>query len=172
MDLSSPLYYRVGPFMFDPARRYVEVGPKKSPIPEKLFEVLELLLEANGRVVERDAFFSRIWNDEYPSDANLTQHIFMLRKLLRDVGGDERYILTVPRKGYRFALPVQRKTGLMMKASCERCGVRLGPTADAVICSFECTYCNDCGTLLRGKCTNCGGKLERRPTREVDYQTL
>jgi len=56
---------------------------------------------------------------------------------------------------------------LEMHASCERCGRSLpAESTDAVICSFECTFCAACAqSPLAGKCPNCGGALERRPTR-------
>jgi hypothetical protein len=56
---------------------------------------------------------------------------------------------------------------LEMRPDCERCGVDLGPTSqNAFICSFECTFCAECVTgALGGACPNCGGTLERRPTR-------
>ena len=56
---------------------------------------------------------------------------------------------------------------LEMRENCERCGRDLPvDSPDAVICSFECTFCADCAqSSLGGKCPNCGGVLERRPTR-------
>jgi len=55
---------------------------------------------------------------------------------------------------------------LDMKTECERCSASLVPTAiDAVICSFECTFCSTCGSELGGRCPNCAGELVRRPTR-------
>lgn len=56
---------------------------------------------------------------------------------------------------------------LAMRPDCERCGRDLLPQADdAFICSFECTFCTDCATgPLAGRCPNCGGDLQPRPTR-------
>jgi uncharacterized protein len=56
---------------------------------------------------------------------------------------------------------------LEMRSTCECCGVDLPPeSTDAMICSFECTFCRDCvQTRLRGTCPNCGGQLVVRPTR-------
>jgi uncharacterized protein len=56
---------------------------------------------------------------------------------------------------------------LLMKPSCECCNRDLPPDSrEAMICSFECTFCADCaGVRLRGKCPNCGGYFERRPAR-------
>ena len=55
---------------------------------------------------------------------------------------------------------------LIMKPNCECCDIDLPPEGDAMICSFECTFCTDCAdTRLGGTCPNCGGHLVARPTR-------
>ncbi len=56
---------------------------------------------------------------------------------------------------------------LEMRGSCERCGLELpADSRDALICSYECTFCSGCAHgELAGRCPNCGGVLERRPTR-------
>jgi hypothetical protein len=56
---------------------------------------------------------------------------------------------------------------LELRPDCERCGRDLPPaSAEARICTFECTFCSDCveGPLQR-VCPNCGGNFERRPIR-------
>ena len=56
---------------------------------------------------------------------------------------------------------------LVLRPSCECCDADLPPdSADARICSFECTFCESCSTTrLNGTCPNCGGELVRRPIR-------
>lgn len=56
---------------------------------------------------------------------------------------------------------------LLLKPSCECCDKDLPPaSAEAMICSFECTFCATCATqVLAGRCPNCGGELIRRPIR-------
>ena len=56
---------------------------------------------------------------------------------------------------------------LTLKPNCECCDKDLAPDADdAVICSFECTFCRDCTDgVLQGICPNCKGELVRRPVR-------
>jgi hypothetical protein len=58
---------------------------------------------------------------------------------------------------------------LELKAKCERCGRELPPDSpDAMICSYECTFCAACATsALGGSCPNCRGELMRRPRREA-----
>ncbi len=56
---------------------------------------------------------------------------------------------------------------LELRPSCECCNNDLPPAApDAMICSFECTFCADCvETKLHGVCPNCGGGFVPRPIR-------
>lgn len=58
-------------------------------------------------------------------------------------------------------------TTLELRPSCEACGRALPPeSTEAMICSFECTFCKACvDTLLANVCPNCGGDLQRRPIR-------
>ncbi len=57
--------------------------------------------------------------------------------------------------------------GLTLRPNCECCDRDLPPDSrEAVICSFECTFCRGCAeTLLAWRCPNCGGELVRRPVR-------
>ncbi|SNT70034.1 DUF1272 domain-containing protein [Psychrobacter sp. LV10R520-6] len=54
-----------------------------------------------------------------------------------------------------------------LRPNCERCDRDLPPDAtDAMICSFECTFCTSCTTsVLNNHCPNCGGNLTSRPIR-------
>jgi hypothetical protein len=59
---------------------------------------------------------------------------------------------------------------LELRPNCECCNKDLpAEAADAMICSFECTFCRDCTeTALGGRCPNCGGNLVARPIRPVE----
>ena len=56
---------------------------------------------------------------------------------------------------------------LELRPCCECCGTDLPPASqDAMMCSFECTFCRICAEgVLKGSCPNCGGELVRRPRR-------
>lgn len=54
---------------------------------------------------------------------------------------------------------------LEMREHCERCDVALAPDGDAVICSFECTFCRSCAEAMDFVCPNCSGELVTRPKR-------
>jgi len=59
---------------------------------------------------------------------------------------------------------------LILKPNCECCDKDLPPHShEAMICSFECTFCADCTeSVLGGRCPNCGGELVARPIRPAD----
>jgi hypothetical protein len=59
---------------------------------------------------------------------------------------------------------------LQLRPNCECCNRDPPPDSpDALICSFECTFCRVCGTsVLKGKCPNCGGELVSRPRRPAE----
>ena len=56
---------------------------------------------------------------------------------------------------------------LEIRPICENCGKNLpNESTEAMICTFECTYCKHCvDELLHNVCPNCGGGFEKRPTR-------
>ncbi len=59
---------------------------------------------------------------------------------------------------------------LALRPNCECCDRDLPPESrDAMICTFECTFCKDCvETALKGRCPNCGGDFVRRPIRPAE----
>ena len=59
---------------------------------------------------------------------------------------------------------------LALRPNCECCDRDLpNESADARICTFECTFCSSCADdKLHGICPNCGGELVRRPRRPAD----
>jgi hypothetical protein len=59
---------------------------------------------------------------------------------------------------------------LELRPNCECCDKDLPPdSAEAMLCSFECTFCRGCANgVLHGHCPNCGGELVRRPIRPKD----
>jgi hypothetical protein len=60
---------------------------------------------------------------------------------------------------------------LQLRPNCECCDRSLPPeSAEARICTFECTFCADCAeTVLGGVCPNCGGDFVPRPIRPAAF---
>jgi hypothetical protein len=62
---------------------------------------------------------------------------------------------------------------LQLRPVCENCGKDLpNDSNEAMICTFECTFCSECVTnVLENVCPNCGGGFEKRPTRPTQCIT-
>lgn len=93
--------YSFAAFQLDVARQLLTGPEGPIDLPDILFNMLLLLVRAQGEIVTRDALVAEVWNDGFVADATINQHIFRLRKLLRDASGDT-YIVTEPGRGYRL----------------------------------------------------------------------
>jgi DNA-binding winged helix-turn-helix (wHTH) protein/tetratricopeptide (TPR) repeat protein len=71
----------------------------------KVVDTLALLVEHAGGVVSKEEILARVWPDGFVEESNITQYIYLLRRAFR-AHGVERAIDTVPRRGYRFAVPL------------------------------------------------------------------
>ena len=99
--------YAFGPFSIDETERQLRRDGEPVPLPPKAVDLLLALIETPGRVRTREELLDRVWPDTAVEESNLSQNIFILRKALDD--DRDRWIATVPRRGYRFAGEVQRR---------------------------------------------------------------
>ena len=103
--------YEFGPFRLDPENRIFLRDWQPISLTPKVFDTLVLLVERSGRLVLKDELMTAIWPDSFVEESNLTQTVFMLRKALGETGSDQRYIVTVAGRGYRFAAQVKQVPG-------------------------------------------------------------
>lgn len=104
MSQSGPKYV-FGPFQMDPAECLLQRGSEPIPLTTKAFDVLAVLLENHGHLVDKHELLHRVWGDAFVEEAVLSVNIAAIRRALVDNG--HQYIETVPKRGYRFAAPVQ-----------------------------------------------------------------
>ncbi len=108
MSQSENRFYEFGPFRIDLQSRVLLRNSEIVPLTPKAFDTLLALVERRGELVERRELIKMVWPDSHVVEGNLNSNIFTLRKALGDGKGDgERYIVTVPRRGYRFAAEVR-----------------------------------------------------------------
>ena len=100
-------FYEFGPFRVDPDKRLLLRDDRPVPLQPKAFEMLLVLVQNSGTVVLKDDLMKALWPDSFVEESNLTQHVFVLRKSLGETAGENRYIATVPGRGYRFAEKVR-----------------------------------------------------------------
>jgi len=107
MTPSEKRILEFGPFHLDATERVLLRDGQPVPLTLKAFEVLILLVENNGHIVEKGELLNRVWAESFVEEGNLKVTVSMLRKALEDNGDANRYIETVPRRGYRFVAPVK-----------------------------------------------------------------
>ena len=106
MSLLIHHYYQFGEYTLDTDQRVVLCAGQPLPLTPKLFEILLILVQNGGRIVEKEELMNRLWPDIHVEEANLTTNIQQLRKALGDNARNPVYIATVPRRGYRFIAPI------------------------------------------------------------------
>jgi DNA-binding winged helix-turn-helix (wHTH) protein len=100
-------FYEFGPYRIDPNHRQLTRQMKSVPLQPKAFDILLVLVQNSERVVPKDDLMKAVWPDTFVEESNLAQNISVLRKTLGDAVGENRYVVTVPGRGYRFAEKVQ-----------------------------------------------------------------
>lgn len=108
MSELAPENYVFGEFHLDSAKRVLLRKGQSVALTPKVFETLLYLVENRGKVVAKDELMTAVWPDTVVEENNLNQNISMLRKVLGESRGENRYIATVPGKGYRFVAEVSR----------------------------------------------------------------
>lgn len=106
MALEPPRLYVFGAFCIDRAQRQLLRQDEAVPVAPKAIEVLLILVENAGQVIERAELIRRVWPDSDGADGSLAVTVSALRKTLGDRPDGGPYIETVPRQGYRFAAVV------------------------------------------------------------------
>jgi DNA-binding winged helix-turn-helix (wHTH) protein len=94
--------YEFGNFRLDTLERVIESAGRPLSIAPKALEVLIVLVENRGRIVEKEDLMRRVWPETFVEENNLAFNIFVLRKLFGESGASPHYIETIPKRGYRF----------------------------------------------------------------------
>jgi serine/threonine protein kinase/TolB-like protein len=102
-------FYEFGEFQMDVSERRLRRGAATIDLKPKVFDLLVLLVQNAGRLLEKEQIFQSLWPDTIVEEANLNVSVSALRKALGETASDPRYIETVPKRGYRFIASVRVK---------------------------------------------------------------
>jgi len=100
--------YEFGPFRLDVGERLLFQKGEGVQLPPKAIDLLLLLVENSGHLLEKEELIQKLWPDSFVEEANLSHHIFSLRRALGTGSNGLPYIETVPRRGYRFVGPAKQ----------------------------------------------------------------
>jgi DNA-binding winged helix-turn-helix (wHTH) protein/Tol biopolymer transport system component len=110
MSKSKPLVYEFDNFRLDAAQRRLLRDGEPVTLSSKAFDLLLMLVENSGRLVEKEELYQRVWADQIVEESNLTVQMSAIRKALGESRQRQQYISTVTGRGYRFVAGV---TGLI-----------------------------------------------------------
>ena len=97
-----------GKFRLDTRRKVLHHGDATVAMPLKEIEVLSMLVRNRGELVTKEELLNEIWEDAYVEESNLSRHIYLLRKTLKEWGAADGLIENIPRRGYRFLGEIHR----------------------------------------------------------------
>ena len=99
--------YAFGDFRLDAAERALYRQNQLIALTPKAFETLLALIRHAGHIVSKEDLMQQVWPNTFVEEGNLNVHIFALRKVLAEADGNQIFIETIPRRGYRFRAEVQ-----------------------------------------------------------------
>ncbi len=109
MSLQPNHFYEFGPFRLEVVERLLVRDSEVVPLTPKAFDLLLALIEHHGRLMEKSELMKAVWPDTFVEEGNLSWNISHLRKALGEGENGQRYIETVPKRGYRFIAGVEEK---------------------------------------------------------------
>ena len=108
--LKSHLIYEFGDFRLDASRRLLFAKGASEPLPitPKVLETILYFVERPSELLKKDMLLAELWPGLVVEENNLTQVISVVRRVLGETRGENRYLATVPGRGYRFVADVVR----------------------------------------------------------------
>jgi len=102
--------YEFGEFRLDANRRVIEAiaANRRLLLPPRIFDAALYLVRHRGLLLSKERLLAELWPGMVVEENSLSQVISLLRRALGESRKDNRYIVTVPRRGYRFVADVVR----------------------------------------------------------------
>src|SRR5258707_7553536 len=98
-----------GPYRLLAAQRLLLEGDRPVRLGSRAFDILAALVERAGEVVGKEQLIARAWPRTFVEESNLKIQVSALRRALGDGQGGNRYVITVPGRGYNFVAPLRRE---------------------------------------------------------------
>ncbi len=111
MKETSAYIYEFEAFRLDPERKCLWHDDTLVSLTPKALETLLVLVRNSGEVVGKRELLDEVWPDTFVEESTLSQNILTLRKTLGGLEDGKTFIVTVPRRGFRFVAPVRRIDG-------------------------------------------------------------
>jgi DNA-binding winged helix-turn-helix (wHTH) protein/uncharacterized protein YndB with AHSA1/START domain len=101
-------FYEFGAFRLDPIRRLLlDAGGRRIALKPKAFDTLLCFVRNQGRLLDKPTLIKSVWGNVIVDENGLSQHVSKLRKVLGERPGENRFIVTIPGRGYCFVAEVR-----------------------------------------------------------------
>ncbi len=100
--------YEFGPFCLNPSEHTLLREGRPIPIRPKMFDILLVLIENHGHLVDKEQLMTSVWTEQFVEEGNLNKNISMLRRVLGEGNNGQKFIETVPKRGFRFVADVRQ----------------------------------------------------------------
>src|SRR6187455_569220 len=113
MLLKNKELYEFGEFRLDVEEHTLtrSDGLKNGQLPEKAFQTLIILVRNGGRLLTKQELIDQIWPDSFVEENNLDKCVHAIRHVLGEKPGEQKFIETVRKHGYRFVAEVNHLGG-------------------------------------------------------------
>src|SRR5438874_13671625 len=101
------MIYRFGEYELDTALFELRRAGVRVSLEPQVFEVLSFLVQNTNRMVTKDELLEHVWGDKFISEAALNSRLMAARRAIGDTGREQRLILTVRGRGFRFTADVK-----------------------------------------------------------------
>ncbi len=109
MNTAAKHFFEFGAFRLDARERLLLHEGETVSLTPKAFDMLVTLVENSGHLVEKNELMRKLWPDSFVEEGSLAQNVSLLRKALGE-NDSQKFIETVPRRGYRFVATVAIKS--------------------------------------------------------------
>jgi DNA-binding winged helix-turn-helix (wHTH) protein len=158
-----------GPFRLDADAETLFRGSEPLPVGKRAVALLRVLIERAGAPVSKDTLIEAAWSGLAVEESNLTVQIAALRRVLGAEPGGDKWIQTLPRRGYRFVGPALTKSEAQVPAAPIDPAAKPSATVAPALpdkptlrCSkcghdnaFGAKFCEECATQLARICPSC-----------------
>jgi len=109
MSVKEKELYEFGEFRLNVTEHFLArlSGGERVPLSEKAFETLCVLVRNAGHLVNKNELLNQVWVDSFVEENNLNKCIHAVRRALGEKPGEQQFIETVPKHGYRFIAEVR-----------------------------------------------------------------
>lgn len=107
MNQKDHHFYEFGPFSLDVTEGVLLRGGEPVRLTPKAFTLLLVLVRNSGHILDKDELMKEVWPNVVVEETNLAGNIYALRQVLGEGRDEDRYIETIPKRGYRFIARVR-----------------------------------------------------------------